>query len=189
VTFQFTRLRIPEVILGKPQTNQDERGFFRETYKYSEFAKWGIRERFVQDNHSHSVRGVLRGLHFQKQPGAQGKLITVVAGEIFDVAVDIRRGSPSFGRWVAEILCAENGHMLYMPPGFAHGFCVLSASADVVYKVTAEYSSELERGIVWNDPQIGVEWPIAKPNLSPRDARLPLLKDVDNNFEFDGSDK
>jgi dTDP-4-dehydrorhamnose 3,5-epimerase len=188
VTFQFTRLRIPEVILIRPRTNQDERGFFRETFKYSEFAQWGIRERFVQDNHSHSVRGVLRGLHFQKQPGAQGKLISVVAGEIFDVAVDIRKRSPSFAQWVAQILCAENGDMLYIPPGFAHGFCVLSASADVVYKVTAEFASELEAGIVWNDPQIGVEWPIANPSLSPRDARLPLLKDTDNNFEFDRGD-
>ncbi len=185
MTFQFTRLRIPEVILVKPRTIQDERGFFRETFKYSEFAQWGIREQFVQDNHSHSARGVLRGLHFQKQPGAQGKLVTVVAGEIFDVAVDIRKGSPSFGQWVGQALCADDGHMLYIPPGFAHGFCVLSASADVVYKVTAEFASELEAGIVWNDPQIGVEWPIAKPSLSSKDARLPLLKDADNNFEFD----
>ncbi len=185
MTFQFTRLRIPEVILVKPRTIQDERGFFRETFKYSEFARWGIRELFVQDNHSHSARGVLRGLHYQKQPGAQGKLVTVVAGEIFDVAVDIRKGSPSFGQWVGQDLCADDGHMLYIPPGFAHGFCVLSASADVVYKVTAEFASELEAGIVWNDPQIGVEWPIAKPSLSSKDARLPLLREADNNFEFD----
>ncbi len=181
----FSRLRIPEVVLIEPQTNRDERGFFRETFKYSEFAALGIRDRFVQDNHSHSVHGVVRGLHFQKQPRAQGKLVSVIAGEVFDVAVDIRKGSPTFAQWVAQILCAENGHALYLPPGFAHGFCVLSASADLVYKVTAEYASELERGIIWNDPQIGIEWPITEPKLSPRDARLPLLKDADNNLEFD----
>ncbi len=184
MTFQFTRLRIPEVILIEPQTNQDERGFFREIYKYSEFAELGIPERFVQDNHSRSSWGVLRGLHFQNYPMAQGKLISVVAGEIFDVAVDIRKGSPTYAQWVGANLSADNGDMVYIPPGFAHGFCVLSERADVVYKVTAEFAADLDRGIVWNDLQIGIEWPVSRPCLSAKDAGLPLLKDVDNNLEF-----
>ncbi len=188
MSFSFTRLRLPEVILIKPRTDHDARGFFREMVKYSEFAAFGIRERFVQTNHSHSKQGVLRGLHFQKRPAAQGKLVSVVSGEVFDVAVDIRVGSPTFAQWVGEILCAENGHALYIPPGFAHGFCVLSGSADVVYQVTAEYASELDRGVIWNDPGIGVAWPIREPILSPKDAQLPLLEHADNNLEFDLND-
>ncbi len=188
MSFSFTRLRIPEVILVKPRTDHDSRGFFREIAKHSDFAAFGMRERFVQMNHSHSVQGVLRGLHFQKRPAAQGKLVSAVSGEIFDVAVDIRKGSPTYAKWVGEILCGENGHTLYIPPGFAHGFCVLSATADVVYQVTAEYAYELDRGIVWNDPQINVAWPIQEPILSPKDARLPLLQQADNNLEFDLND-
>ncbi len=185
MTFRFTRLRLDQVILVEPRTPQDERGFFRETYKYSEFAEGRIPEHFVQDNQSRSNMGVLRGLHFQKQPKAQGKLVNVIQGRIFDVAVDIRKGSPTFAQWVAVTLSGEEGNMIYIPPGFAHGFCVLSATADVVYKVTAEYAADLDRGIVWNDPQIGIAWPIATPCLSPKDANLPCLKDADNNFVFE----
>jgi dTDP-4-dehydrorhamnose 3,5-epimerase len=182
--FQFQRLRLPEVVLIEPRNLKDERGFFRETFKASEFAANGLPDRFAQDNQSHSVRGVLRGLHYQNPPRAQGKLVSVSRGEIFDVAVDIRQSSPTFGQWVAQDLAAETGCMLYVPPGFAHGFVVLSAEADVIYKVTEEYAVELDRGLLWNDPQIGVRWPILEPILSPKDAHLPLLRDADNRFVF-----
>src|SRR5512136_2957861 len=172
MTFQFERMRIPEVILVEAMNHRDERGFFRETYKQSEFASHGIPLMFVQDNHSHSARGVIRGLHYQKLPKAQGKLVIVSGGEIFDVAVDIRVGSPTYGQWLSQVLSAENGMMLYVPPGFAHGFCVLSAQADVMYKVTCEFAPELDRGIAWNDPAVGIQWPVSQPLLSPKDARL-----------------
>ena len=183
MSFQFHKLEIPEVVLVQVSGQPDARGFFRETYRQAEFAAQGI-PAFVQDNHSRSTGGVLRGLHYQKEPKAQGKFLMVVRGEIFDVAVDIRKGSPTYARWVAQTLSAENGCMLYVPPGFAHGFCVLSESADLVYKVTAEYAPDLERGVIWNDPDIRVEWPIVNPSLSPRDTSLPLLRDTDNNFVF-----
>lgn len=182
--FQFQRLQIPEVILVQTDILKDERGFFRETFKASEFANSGVPTVFVQDNHSHSMRGVLRGLHYQKEPHVQGKLVMVANGEIFDVAVDIRKGSPTYGKWVGQILSAENSQMLYTPPGFAHGLVVLSEWADVIYKVTAEFAAEAERGIRWNDPAIGIEWHYANPKLNPRDSQLPLLRDADNNFVF-----
>ena len=181
--FQFQRLQIPQVILVQVSGQPDARGFFREVYRQSEFAAHGIPP-FVQDNHSRSARGVLRGLHYQKDPHAQGKFLIVARGEIFDVAVDIRKRSPTYGKWVGEVLSAENGRMLYCPPGFAHGFCVLSDSVDLVYKVTAEYAPESEHGVAWNDPDVRVAWPIANPSLSPRDSQLPLLRDADNNFVF-----
>jgi len=184
MAFRFQRLQIPEVILVESLNLKDGRGFFRETYKQSEFSANGIPFAFVQDNHSHSVRGVIRGLHYQKHPKAQGKLVVVTAGEIFDVAVDIRKGSATYGRWLGQSLSSENGLMLYIPPGFAHGFCAVSAEADVTYKVTTEYAPELDRGIVWHDPAIGIAWPIPEPILSPKDVALPLLKDADNNFEW-----
>ena len=182
--FQFKRIEIPEVILIEPKVFQDERGFFMETCKYSDFAAFGIAERFVQDNHSRSVKGVLRGLHYQNPPHAQGKLIRVVVGEIFDVAVDIRKGSPTYGKWVGVKLSAENRRMLYIPPGFAHGFCVLSDVAEVVYKVTAEYAPECEAGIIWNDPGIGIEWPIKHPIISSKDAQWPTLREAVNGFRY-----
>lgn len=183
--FQFQSLEIPEIILVKAQRSEDGRGSFAETYKSSEFAANGIPSTFVQDNHSHSVQGVLRGLHYQKHPKAQGKLVMVLRGRIYDVAVDIRRGSPAYGQWLGLQLSADNHHMLYVPAGFAHGFCVLSEQADVIYKVTEEYAPELEQGIIWNDPEIGVEWPITAPILSPKDAGLARLRDVDNKFGTD----
>ena len=182
--FHFERLEIPELVFIQTQRFGDNRGFFLETYRASEFAAHGIQANFVQDNLSHSVHGVLRGLHYQKQPKAQGKLVMVLNGEILDVAVDIRRGSPTYGRWAGVRLSADRGDMIYVPTGFAHGFCVLSQEAKVLYKVTDDYAPELDRGIVWNDPAIGIEWPIAKPVLSTKDAQLPLLRDADHNFEY-----
>ncbi|MGC9019580.1 MAG: dTDP-4-dehydrorhamnose 3,5-epimerase, partial [Candidatus Bipolaricaulaceae bacterium] len=168
----------------EPAVFSDERGFFMETYKYSEFAAFGIRERFVQDNHSRSAKGVLRGLHYQNPPKAQGKLVRVIVGEIFDVAVDIRKGSPTYGKWVGVRLSAENKRILYIPPGFAHGFCVLSDMAEVVYKVTEEYSPVHEAGIIWNDPEIGIEWPVERPIISPKDAKWPPLREAVNDFSY-----
>ncbi len=182
--FQFRRLEIPEVLLVEAQSVSDDRGFFAETYKMSEFSANGLSQTFVQDNHSHSVRGVLRGLHYQKHPQAQGKLVRVLRGRIFDVAVDIRKGSPTYGHWVGSVLSASNLRMLYVPVGFAHGFCVISEHADVVYKVTEEYAAELDRGIIWNDPEIGIQWPVTDPILSLKDAQLPCLKEADNSFEW-----
>jgi dTDP-4-dehydrorhamnose 3,5-epimerase len=182
--FTFTRLSIPDVILIEPRIFADARGFFVETYKYSDFLNIGIREQFVQDNHSRSAHRILRGLHYQKDPHAQGKLVQCLRGNIFDVAVDIRKGSPTFGRWDGVELSEEDHRMLYVPPGFAHGFVVLSGSADVVYKCTGEYSQTDDRGIIWNDPDINIQWPVSDPVLSEKDMKHPLLKDADNNFEY-----
>jgi dTDP-4-dehydrorhamnose 3,5-epimerase len=182
MSFKFQRSEMPEVVLVEASSFGDERGFFMEMYKMSQFSAHGIPHIFVQDNLSHSVHGVLRGLHYQNHPKAQGKLVMVLRGQIFDVAVDIRRGSPTYGRWVGVTLAAGDLCMLYVPVGFAHGFCVLSEKADVLYKVTEEYAPELDRGIVWNDPDIGIRWPIAQPILSPKDAQLPLLSAADNNL-------
>ena len=182
--FRFQKLEIPEVLLIEARVFDDDRGYFLESYKHSEFMANGIAQAFVQDNLSHSARGVLRGLHFQKHPRAQAKLITALKGRIFDVAVDIRRSSPTYEQWVGVELDAQDFRMLYVPVGFAHGFCVLSQEATVAYKVTEEYAPELDRGILWNDPDIGVQWPHTSPILSPKDARLPLLKESDHNFEM-----
>lgn len=184
--FQFKRLEIPEVVLVEARAFPDGRGFFAETYKRSQFVTGGIPATFVQDNHSRSRRGVLRGLHYQVHPKAQGKLVGAVRGEIFDVAVDVRRGSPTYGRWVGATLSEENHRLLYMPVGFAHGFCVLSDEADVTYKATEEYAPEHERGVVWNDPEIGIRWPVRRPVLSDVDAGLPPLRKADHNFVYGG---
>lgn len=181
-TFRFQRLEIPEVVLIEPRAFEDERGFFMETYQHSAFASFGITERFVQDNHSKSMKGVLRGLHYQKSPKAQGKLVRVVEGEVFDVAVDIRKAAPTYGRWVGAILSAQNRNMLYIPPEFAHGFCVISNIAEVVYKATDEYAPEAERGIVWDDPDLAITWPVEQPIVSSRDKILPTLAAADNDF-------
>ncbi len=182
--FKFTRLEIPDVILVEPVVFGDERGFFMETYKASDFKANGIPFDFVQDNHSKSQKGVLRGLHYQLNPKAQGKLVRCVKGKIWDVAVDIRKGSPWFGKWVAVELSEENKLMLWIPPGFAHGFVALEDDTEVIYKVTAEYAPELDRGILWCDPELGIDWPIKEPILSEKDAKLPKLKDAENNFVF-----
>jgi len=182
--FTFKKLEIPGVILVTPKSFPDERGFFLESFKESEFASNGIKTKFVQDNFSHSVKGVLRGLHYQKNPKAQAKLVIALRGEIFDVAVDIRKNSPTYGKWVGEILSESNHNSLYIPEGFAHGFCVLSEEADVLYKVSQEYSTEDEKGIIWNDPEINIAWPVDKPILQEKDSELPILKNEDNNFVY-----
>jgi dTDP-4-dehydrorhamnose 3,5-epimerase len=171
--FAFEKLSIPEIILIKPPIFSDERGFFVETYKYSEFAKAGITEYFLQDNHSRSAKSVLRGLHYQKDPRAQGKLVRCSKGIIFDVAVDIRKGSPTHGQWVGVELSEKNNHILYVPPGFAHGFLALSDPADVTYKCTVEYSPEHDTGLIWNDPGINIKWPRKNPIISERDTSHP----------------
>jgi len=180
--FRFHPMEIPDVIRIEPSVFEDTRGFFLETYKRSEFAAHGIPETFVQSNWSHSVQGTLRGLHYQKPPHAQGKLVMVIRGEVLDVAVDIRRSSPTYGHWVSAILSDENRHMLYIPVGFAHGFCVLSQEADFVYLVTDEYAPTCDRGIMWNDPTIGIRWPVTEPLLSPKDASLPRLEEIAGDF-------
>ena len=182
--FTFLRLANPDVILIEAKAFVDERGFFSETFQRSEFLKHGIPYSFVQDNHSRSRHGVLRGLHYQKQPAAQAKLVSVIRGEIFDVVVDIRKESPFYGLWTATVLSDQNRRSLFIPEGFAHGLLVLSEEADVSYKVTAEYSPENERGIVWNDPRISIDWPIKDPLLSVKDAQLPTLESADNNFLY-----
>jgi len=182
--FIFTKSKISNVVLIEPKLFPDDRGYFFESFKESEFASNGITTKFVQDNFSHSVKGVLRGLHYQKNPKAQAKLVTALRGEIFDVAIDIRKNSPTFGQWIGEILSDENHKSLYIPEGFAHGFCVLSAEADVIYKVNNEYSPENERGILWNDPQIDIMWPIDTPLLHEKDSALPILEDADIDFIY-----
>jgi dTDP-4-dehydrorhamnose 3,5-epimerase len=180
--FTFKKLAIPDVVLIVPKVFRDERGYFMETYKRSEFEVEGINVDFIQDNHSYSIKGVLRGLHYQKKPKVQGKLVRCVVGRIFDVAVDIRKDSPTFGKWVAVELSEENGYMLWIPEGFAHGFLVLSDFVHVIYKVSgAEYSPEHDAGIIWNDEDIAIKWPLDQVDrivLSQKDAKLPKLRDL-----------
>ena len=182
--FTFKKLEIPEVVLIEPKVFADNRGFFLENYKYSEFADFGIKDNFVQDNHSKSIKGVLRGLHYQKLPKAQAKLVRCISGEFFDVAVDVRKGSPTFGKWVGEILSAENKKMLYVPIGFAHGFCVLSDEAEISYKSSDEYSPENEGAITWNDPTINISWSTKSPIVSEKDSQNKSLNEADNNFVY-----
>ncbi len=178
---EFVPTKIPEVILIKPKVFEDPRGFFLETFREDAFAKAGIQEKFVQENHSASQKGVLRGLHYQIR-NAQGKLVRVIAGDIYDVAVDIRRSSPTFGQWVGIILSAENKYQLWIPAGFAHGFYVLSERAEVTYKVTDYYAPEWDRSLLWNDPKIGVDWSLGDgvvPVLSPKDANAKTLAEAE----------
>ena len=174
----FKRLEIDGLILVEPRSFHDERGFFLESFKESEFAAAGINERFVQDNHSLSVENVIRGLHYQREPRAQGKLVRVIKGRVWDVAVDIRPGSASYGKWLGVELSEENHLMLYIPPGFAHGFASLSDEVHLLYKCTREYDPALDAGIRWDDPDLAIQWPVGNPLLSPKDRILPLLKDV-----------
>ena len=176
---KVTPTRLPEVLVIEPKVFGDARGFFFESWNEREFERAGIRARFVQDNHSRSGMGVLRGLHYQlRQP--QGKLVRVVAGEVFDVAVDIRRGSPTFGKWDGRRLSAQSKDTLWIPIGFAHGVCVLSDHAEVLYKTTDFYAPEHERCILWNDPDLGIEWPLSgAPKLSAKDAAGTRLKDAE----------
>lgn len=176
-----TPLAIPEVILFEPKVFGDARGFFLESFNKKLFdAATGGEYDFVQDNHSRSSKGVLRGLHYQLPPHAQGKLVRVVQGAVFDVAVDVRRSSPTFGQWVGAELSAENHHQLWVPPGFAHGFVVLSETADFLYKTTNYYAPTHERSIAWNDAQLAIEWPMnEEPSLSGKDALAPKWADAE----------
>ena len=180
--FHFERLEIPDVVLVTPKRYEDARGHFEETFRESAFAEAGIDVSFVQDNLARSGKGVLRGLHFQAPPTPQGKLVGVTNGTIFDVAVDLRVGSPTFGRWVGRTLDDEAGRLLWVPEGFAHGYVVLSDSAHVSYRVTAEYAPDLDGGVRWDDPTLAVEWPISDPILSERDRALPLMEDFRSPF-------
>jgi dTDP-4-dehydrorhamnose 3,5-epimerase len=175
VTFHPTAL--PGVLICALHVFRDPRGFFAETFHERKYREGGVAGPFVQDNFSHSAQGTLRGLHYQcRHP--QAKLVTAMRGAIYDVAVDIRRGSPTFGRWVGTILSRENARQLYIPAGFAHGFCVLSEEADVVYKCTDFYDPADDFGLAWNDPELAIEWPVAHPTLSKKDAALPRLRDA-----------
>jgi dTDP-4-dehydrorhamnose 3,5-epimerase len=184
VPFRFTRLEMPDVILIEPTVFADQRGFFMETYKRSDFREHGISQMFVQENESVSSQFTLRGLHYQKRPKAQGKLVRVAHGEVFDVAVDVRKGSPTRGKWVGTNLSAQNKRMLYIPPGFAHGFCVLSEEARLLYLVTEEYAPECELGIRWNDTDLSIQWPTNEPILSARDRDWPSLREVESEFVY-----
>jgi dTDP-4-dehydrorhamnose 3,5-epimerase len=183
--FEFMSSKIPEVILVKARKFPDQRGFFLESYKKSDFISNNIAFDFVQDNYSFSVKNVLRGLHYQLNPKSQGKLVHVLRGKIFDVAVDIRQGSPTYGEYVGLELSAEDHHLLYVPGGFAHGFLALSEEVDVVYKVTDEYAPEFDRGIIWNDPDLNIKWPTQNPILSEKDAELPQFSQAENNFYYE----
>lgn len=182
---EFIKTFIPEVILVKPKIFGDERGFFMESYRKSLFQANGIVLEFIQDNHSKSAKGVLRGLHYQLDPKAQGKLVRCVSGAVFDVAVDIRSGSPTFGKWFGCELSAENKYMLWIPAGFAHGFVTLADDTEFLYKTTGEYAPECDRGIKYDDPAIGIEWPqLGELLLSDKDKKQPLLKDAEINFNY-----
>jgi dTDP-4-dehydrorhamnose 3,5-epimerase len=176
---------MPDVIVIEPRVFEDDRGWFMETYKSSDFLANGIPGEFLQDNHSKSqVKGTLRGLHYQMNPAAQGKLVRCVTGAIYDVAVDIRKGSPTYGKWMAAELSSENHRTVWIPPGFAHGFCTLTDTAEVAYKTTVEYSAEHDRAILWNDPALAIDWPVSEPSMSAKDLQAPLLDEAENNFDW-----
>jgi dTDP-4-dehydrorhamnose 3,5-epimerase len=177
--------RIDSVKLLRPRAIGDERGFFMETYRRTVYTDLGIAEEMVQDNHSRSVRGIVRGMHFQVGAGA-AKLVRCARGKIFDVVVDLRKGSPTFGQWEGFELSDENHHIVYCPVGFAHGFCVVSDAADVMYKQSRYYDGDLERGISYRDPRVGIEWPIRADELVPseRDANAPTLSEIESDLQF-----
>ena len=196
--FEFEKLDIEDLILVKPKVFGDVRGFFMESYKKSDFVKNGITIEFNQDNHSKSSSRVLRGLHYQAEPHQQAKLVRCVKGRIYDVAVDLRKNSPTFKKWVRVELSEENKFMLYIPEGFAHGFVVLSNEAELLYKASGEYAPEYDRGVLWNDREINVDWGIDfDPVLSPKDKKLPTLKNINtdeliyyrNQLDFSNADR
>lgn len=188
--FEVIDTYIKEVKVLKPKIFGDERGFFMEVYKKSEFENLGIDTDFLQDNHSKSTKGVLRGLHYQLNPFSQGKLVRCIKGKIYDVAVDIRVGSPTFGKWVGVELSEENKLMIWIPKGFAHGFLTLSDEAEIIYKVSgSEYNPQADRGIIWNDKDISIDWPLENIDnliLSEKDKNLPSLKEAEINFVYGG---
>lgn len=179
---RFEATAIPGVILVEPVVHRDDRGLFLETYHAEKYREGGIGAVFVQDNRSQSVRGTLRGLHGQAPPHAQGKLVHVIEGEIYDVAVDARRGSPTYGRYVATVLSGDNFRQLYAAPGLLHGFVVTSESAQVEYKCTALYAQEAEFSVAWDDPDLAIPWPVDEPLLSARDRDAPRLRDVQHRL-------
>ena len=174
---KVTATELEGVLILEPRVFADERGFFMETFHAQRYRGAGVPTTFVQDNFSRSVRGTLRGLHFQ-EPHAQGKLVQALTGQVVDVVVDVRRGSPTFKRWIAVALSGDEPKQLWIPPGYAHGFCVISESADFVYKCTTPYAPESERSIRWNDPELDIAWPVKEPRLSKKDAVAPLLADA-----------
>ena len=185
--FEFERCEIPEVVLVKPKVFGDERGFFMETFKESDFKAFGLPTAYTQDNHSKSKAGVLRGLHYQLDPFAQGKLVRVVTGKIFDVAVDVRKGSPTYGQWVGRELSEQNKHMLWVPPGFAHGVLVLEDNSHLLYKCTGEYAPQVEQSIIWNDPDLKIAWPFSgTPQLAEKDAKGQRFATANNNYVYKG---
>lgn len=174
---QILQTKLPGAVIVEPDVFGDARGFFLETWNSTRYSAAGLDMNFVQDNLSFSRQGTLRGLHFQN-PNAQGKLVSVLVGEVYDVAVDIRRDSPTFAQWVGVRLSAENKWQFYIPPGFAHGFCVTSETAMLAYKCTSAYDAQADAGIRWNDPELGINWPITDPLLSEKDRLAPYLRDV-----------
>jgi dTDP-4-dehydrorhamnose 3,5-epimerase len=184
--FTFTPTAVADVVVVETRSFSDDRGWFSEGFKASEFAAAGLPASFVQDNRSRSRRGVIRGLHFQRDPMAQGKLVACGRGSVWDVAVDLRAGSPTEGRWVAEELTEDNGKMLWIPAGFGHGFAALTETADLVYKCTQEYSGAHDGGVKWDDPALGIPWPIAPADaiVSDKDRHLPSLADCDHGFVY-----
>jgi dTDP-4-dehydrorhamnose 3,5-epimerase len=178
---RFVNTDLPGVVIVEPEVFGDDRGLFFEVFHADKYAAAGLPSRFVQDNHSYSERGVVRGLHGQ-MGSPQGKLVRVVRGEIFDVAVDVRRGSPAFGRWIGVVLSADNRAQLFIPPDFLHGFCVTGEGAEVEYKCTAVYDPKSEFGVRWDDPEIGIDWPVKDPVVSPRDAAAPRLSEVQDDL-------
>ncbi len=177
MSIKYTKTDLTGVLLIEPRVFKDSRGFFMETFHQKKYAEAGIDHAFIQDNYSHSTRGTLRGLHYQlKHP--QAKLVYVIKGEIYDVAVDIRRGSPGFGKWTGQYLSDKNRRQIFVPEGFAHGFCVISETADVLYKTTDLYKPDDEYGVLWSDPTIGIDWPVEVPIVSDKDKQFPELQDV-----------
>ena len=175
---KFTPAGLPGLILIEPHIWQDGRGYFFESYRYDRFLENGIADRFVQDNESKSSAGVLRGLHYQIEPRRQAKLVRILKGKVFDVVVDIRPGSKTFGKYFSMILDGEKKQMLYVPPGFAHGFCTLEDGTEFFYKVSDFYSPECERGILWNDPDLAIDWPKMNYTFSPKDQKYPRFREV-----------
>lgn len=181
MSIKFIKTSLPGVIIIEPEVFKDSRGFFLETFHQKKYAEGGIIKSFVQDNYSRSLKGTLRGLHYQlKHP--QAKLVYVTAGEIFDVVVDIRRGSPTFGKWVGTYLSSENMRQLFIPEGFAHGFCVLSETADFFYKCTDLYAPDDDYGILWSDTTLGINWPVNDPLISPKDSKHPKLTEINEEL-------
>ncbi|UJF32081.1 dTDP-4-dehydrorhamnose 3,5-epimerase [Paenibacillus hexagrammi] len=179
--------RLPEVLVFEPTAHGDHRGFFMESYNRQALAQFGMQHDFIQDNHSLSVQpGILRGLHYQLAPKAQTKLVRVLSGAVYDVVVDIRKGSPTFGEWVGVLLSADNKRQILVPKGFAHGVCTLVPNTELLYKVDEYYSPEHDRGIQWNDPQLGIDWPVSSPVLSDKDRHHPPLQSAENNFVYEG---